>query len=116
MKASEIVANLNGILEVQKSEEMYFNENKKNKFSSGIAISIAKNRKLLLEEYERIAEIERKNQEIAKKQKIDISVLKEQKELLETEIEVSIKKIKEEDLLGCDISSKDVSNLMFMIE
>lgn len=115
MKPHEIVNALEGLLKVTKSEEEYCKVKAEAKFPPLIAISIAKNIKILEEEVSLIQEQQKKNQSIAEKRNIDLKDVKEQKELLQTEISINIHEVEENNLLESKgLSSYDFCNLLFM--
>lgn len=115
MKPQEIVKALEGLLKVTKSEEEYCEVKAAAKFPPTIALNIAKNIKILEGEVALIQQQQEKNQSIAEKRNIDLKDVQEQKNLLQTEINVDIHEVAESDLLESkDLSSSDFCNLLFM--
>lgn len=117
MKPKEISNSVLGIGKVMEAEEKYFTETSKPKFTPKVAIAIARNKRVLDEEFKIIYEIQSQNEKIAEKQKVKIENLKEQKDFLDTELEVQIEKVSQSDLDDCnDLTSADYYALMFMVE
>lgn len=117
MKPQEIVNCLEGLLKVIELEEKYCKINATAKFSPSIAISIAKNKKVLEKEVAIIQEQQQKNQMIAEKSGKELKDVQEQKDLLQTELTIEIHDVSESDLLKSkDLSSSDFCNLLFMVK
>ena len=117
MKPQEIVNKMEGLSRVVSAEEKYCETKAAAKYPVSVAMAIAKNRKVFEDEILFIQEQQRKNQLIAEKSGKDLGDVKEQKELLETEIEIDIRTVSEKDIMEArDLSSADYYDLMFMVE
>lgn len=86
------------------------------KFPPKISIAIAKNAKAFAEELKVICEQENKNEQLAEKKGVKLSELPEQKELLNTDVELEICTIKAADVEASQVTAADVLALMFMTE
>ncbi len=117
MRPQEIVNCLEGLLRVIAAEGKYCEVKAAAKFLPSIAIAVAKNKETLEKEAALIQEQQRKNQIIAEKRGIDLKDVQEQKELLQTELSITIQGVSENDLLKSkDLLSSDFCDLLFMLE
>lgn len=117
MKPMEIANALNQLGKVTEREKKYCDAMAKTKFSTGVAIAIARNKKKLEHEFKMVADIEERNKDIAKKRKVELQTLPEQMELMKSEIEVEIATISLSELeKGNDLISEDFYDLFFMTE
>ncbi len=115
MKPIEILNALRQLTNVMEEEKKYLEISRKPKFSPEVAIAIVRNRKELEKELDSIIEVEERNKKIAEKRGIPIEELEEQKELMQTDIEIDICYIADGDLKVCkDLSSLDFYALSFM--
>lgn len=117
MKPLEIKNSLNALYRVVEREEALFKEKTETRFTPTVAIAIAKNRKILEEEIKTLASIEEKNKKIAETKKKKLEELGEQKELMNSDIEVEIKKVSFEEVeKSKELTSSDYFDLLFMVE
>ena len=105
MKPIEILNAIRQLTNVMEEEKKYLETSRKPKFSPEVAIAIVRNRKELEKELDSIIEVEERNKKIAEKRGIPIEELEEQKELMQTDIEIDICYIADGDLKVC----KDLS-------
>lgn len=117
MKPAVILDALHRLNKVAEREGKYCDANAGIKFTPQAAIAIAKNRKELEREIEIVAEVEERNREMAKKQKSDLKNLPEQKELMRSELDITLMMVSLSELEKCkDLTSEDFYDLMFMTE
>lgn len=115
MKPIEISNAIRQLTNVMEAEGKYCDENAKPKFSSKVAIAIAENRKKLEDKLMTIIQIEERNKKIAEKRGVPIEKLEEQRELMNTDMEIDINYIKKKDLEKCDgLSTMDFYCILFM--
>lgn len=115
MKPIEISNALRQLTNAMEAEGKYCDANAKPKFSSKVAIAIARNRKKVESAMGTIIDVEERNKRIAKKRGIPIGELEEQKEFMQTDIEMDICYITDGDLKACnDLNSLDFYALSFM--
>lgn len=117
MKPQEIVNRLEGLGKIVSAEEKFCEAKAEAKFPPKVAMAIAKNRKVLEDELRFVQEQQKKNEIIAEKSGKELKDVPEQKKLLESDIEMDIRTISEDDLETCrELSSSDYYDLMFMLE
>ena len=117
MKPQEIANRMEGICRITESEDKFREAKSEAKFPPKVAMAIAKNRKILEDEFRFIQEQQKKNEEIAEQKNIELKDVPEQMELLRSDIEIEIHTISADDLNKCkEMTSADYYDLMFMVE
>lgn len=117
MKPMELVSLLRQINEAMEREESYIASAGEGKFTPQVAIAMAKNKRKLEEEVQMIAGIEEKNKKLAETKDIPLEELKEQRDFMDTELDVDLTTVTEGDISGCSgLTSKDFYVLLFMTE
>lgn len=116
MKAVEIAKAVMQLKSLREREDKYLEQKGEFKFPQAVSMAIARNSQRLMEEYELIGQQEQKNKELADKKGIQLVELKEQQELLGTEIEVDLVAIKEDEISQCKATSEDLLTLLLMKE
>lgn len=115
MKPMELVSLLRQINEVMEREEAYIASAGEGKFTPQVAIAMAKNKRKLEEEIQMIAGIEEKNKKLAESKGVALEKLKEQRDFMETELDVDLTLVTEGDISRCSgLTSKDFYVLLFM--
>ncbi len=115
MKPIEISNTLRQLTNVMEAEGKYCDANAKPKFSSKVAVAIARNRKEIESAMRAIIDVEERNKRIAEKRGIPIEELEEQKEFMQTDVKMDICYITDGDLKACnDLNSLDFYALSFM--
>ncbi len=110
---AERIKNLNDLIQ---REVDYVEKCDGVKFHPKVSIAIAKNAKALADELKLIIEQQSKNEQLAEKKGVELAKLPEQKELLNTDVELDICTIKAADVEDSQVTAADVLALMFMTE
>lgn len=112
MKAVEIAKTVMQLKELREREDKYLEAKQEFKFPQSVSMAIAKNSNVLMDIYTIVARQEEKNKELADKKGVLLSELKEQRELLETETEVELTAITQEEISNCKATSEDLMTLL----
>lgn len=116
MKAVEIAKMVIQLKELREREDKYLEVKQEFKFPQSVSLAIAKNSNALMDMYTIIGRQEEKNKELADKKGILLGELKEQQELLKTEMEVELAAITPEEINNCKATSEDLITLLTFTE
>lgn len=116
MKAVEIAKMVMQLKELREREDKYLEAKQEFKFPQSVSLAIAKNSNALMDMYTIIGRQEEKNKELADKKGIPLGELKEQQELLKTEMEVELAAITLEEINNCKATSEDLITLLTFTE